>query len=105
MKDYICIDIESNLTSPTVLELAMSTFPDFKWHSGDSDSQGPYVFGTSEEDVQIQIWLGEQPVEMSVSFRNVSSDVFQREERKGILIEMIRKNLIPSLGEIVKFDA
>ncbi len=105
MKDYICIDIESNLTSPKILDLAVSAFPEFKWHSGDSDSQGAYVFGANEEDVQVQIWLGEQPITMSISFRNVSNNAFQREDRKGILVEMMRKNLIPSIGRILKFDA
>ena len=57
------------------------------------------------DHVDIQIWLGEKPFDMSVSFRNAWLTDPEREKSKQALLDVILKNLIPGFGNIVKMDA
>lgn len=105
MKDFVCIDVHSDASDVVVYEAARRAFPDFDWRRGDSDMQGPYVSGRNTDRVQIKIWLGEKPYSMTVSFQDVWPNDLRREERKGVLIDAIIKNLIPSLGNVGNLDA
>jgi hypothetical protein len=105
MKDLITYDIGSKLNAGQVFENVTRALPSFDWRRGDSDAQGPYISGTNDELIQVKLWLGEAPIQMSVSFRRAWPDATDRENRKQQLIESIIKNLIPSIGTIVKMDA
>ena len=79
--------------------------PDFKWHRGDSDAQGPYISGMNSDDVQIKLWLGESPMSIVVSFDDVWRDESDREERKEIFIHSMDTTVVPMLGTVIKRDA
>jgi len=99
MKDFISLDFDSSMAPGDVMALAEHALPDFAWRSGDSDMQGPYVSGMNASDVQIKIWLGEQPFQMSVSFRALHAAADAREKIKEELMERINKVLAPQLGQ------
>jgi hypothetical protein len=101
MKDYVRIDINSALKNAKVFEAVSCEFPEFSWRSGDSDAQGEYVSGTNLGGVQIQCWTSENPMVLSISFRNAGPSVNEREE----ILEKILGNLVPHIGEVVRLDA
>lgn len=105
MKDFVRIDIDSNVNDDFAYKCVRRALPEFSWRRGDSDQQGPYLSGGNADHVDIQIWLGEKPFAMSVLFQDVWPNVPKREEKKEALIADILKNLIPTLGNIVKMDA
>ena len=105
MKDFVTYDIGSNLNAEQVFNNVSRALSTFDWRRGDSDAQGPYISGTNDELIQVKLWLGEAPIQMSVSFRRAWPDAIDRENRKQQLIESITKNLIPSLGTLLKMDA
>lgn len=105
MKDFVRIDIDSDANDAVAYEYALRALPEFSWRRGDSDQLGPYLSGRNADHVQIKIWLGEKPFDMSISFRNAWLNIPEREEKKEALVADILKNLIPSFGNIVKMDA
>ena len=98
MKDFITYDIESELTRSNIYNKAISLFPEFEWRKGDNDSQGKYISGRNEKKVEIQLWLGESPFEMSVCFTGVWENDPNRNNKKEQLIEIIETRLIPIIG-------
>ena len=105
MKDFITYCIRSGLAKKQVFDIVKRTLPDFQWRQGDSDAQGPYVSGSNDDHVQIQLWLGEDPVDMFVSFSRAWMDAGDREKKKSELIEVVDKSVAPLLGAVTKKDA
>ena len=54
--------------------------PAFRWRQGDSDAQGPYVSGSRPDGVHIKFWWGEQPHDLTVSFRSSAADAAAMED-------------------------
>lgn len=104
MKDFICIDIESDLSGDEIRHYVGQLLAEFRWRSGDSDSQGAYVSGMSDEGIQIKLWFDENPIAMSVSFRNVWLESLERESNKQKLIDRVKETFLPVIGKVVKFD-
>ena len=105
MKDFVTYDIHSDLSENQVFEHAVRALPKFKWRRGDSDAQGPYISGMNDEFIQIKLWLGEDPIEMSVSFDGAWANAPDRENRKQQLLDVITTTFLSSLGTIMKMDA
>jgi hypothetical protein len=101
MKDFVSIDIESRLSNDDVYLILSSGLSEFSWRRGDSDMQGPYVSGRDANSVTIQCWTGENPMQMSVSFRGVK-DVSQSEQEQ--LIKKLLNDLVPQIGKTKKND-
>lgn len=70
---------ETRLSKEAMIEKLKYSFPDFRWHGGDSDAQGPYISGTAQNSIRVQIWLGETPYDATVSIRPESVDAAQRD--------------------------
>jgi hypothetical protein len=104
VKDFITYDLRCVLNKKQVFDKAIETLSAFAWRQGDSDAQGPYVSGTSDDHVQVKLWLGEAPIAMSVSFRRAWPEVPDREGRKNEVIDLIERELIPVIGTIMKAD-
>ncbi len=104
MKDFITYDLRSNLSEDQVYEQVCQTLPTFAWRRGNSDAQGFYITGTSNESVRIKLWLDEEPIAMSISFRNAWLETPDRELRKEQLFNLVKTELIPSLGMIIKVN-
>ncbi|KPA13232.1 hypothetical protein MHK_006538 [Candidatus Magnetomorum sp. HK-1] len=104
MKDFVTYDIFCDLNKEQIFAEVVGFLPNFKWRQGDSDSQGPYISGMDDDDIQIKLWLGEEPVEMTISFDDVWLDTSDRDKRKVHFIELIENVIIPPLGVISKFD-
>lgn len=105
MKDFVTYDVRCILAKQQVLDIVTFNLPEFKWRQGESDAQGSYISGINRDDVQIKLWLGEAPVGISVSFDDVWNGEPDREERKGALIQLMDKAVIPLLGTVTKRDA
>jgi hypothetical protein len=102
MKNFISIDLESNLQSNQIVELILKELPQFEWHQGDSDTQGVYVSGKNKEGVQIKFWLDEYPIAASLSFRGMHLDTSNQETvKQQIFHEMIRI-ITKHIGKIVR---
>ncbi|MDD5336391.1 MAG: hypothetical protein PHS32_21845 [Rhodoferax sp.] len=98
MKDFIHVRIKSDLNAEQMLDQFSSKLLGFKWRQGDSDMQGPYISGMNNDGVQVMMWHGEQPNDLTVSFSGAtSSDTENRE-----LIDQLLHRLAPSLGEVVE---
>jgi len=102
MKDFITYDINSKLGEEEIFDLVTKILPNFKWRRGDSDAIGPYVSGRNNGGVRIELVLGENPIEMSVSFRSVPPGISEQENHKLQLVQLIQTTLLPSLGIVVK---
>jgi len=104
MKDFITYNIESILNQSEIYNTANKTLSDFTWRGGDSDSQGKYVSGRNPNDVHIKIWLGEDPVEMSVSYSLawLEENRENRENKKNILLNLVEQKFIPLIGSIME---
>ncbi len=99
MKDFIHIRIRtSGLEAEQIINCFTEKLPSFKWRQGDSDMQGPYVSGTNAGAVQLMMWLGEQPNDLTVSFAGATSSASENRA----LIDQLLQELAPSLGEIVE---
>src|SRR5947207_247010 len=82
MNEFFRYDIRSGLTETEVWTLASRVLPMFRWRRGDSEVQGPYVKGENSDSIMIDLWLGENPIAMTISFRNVPSGLANREDLK-----------------------
>ncbi len=71
MQDFVRIAVTTDLDRDRVLERASAALQGFKWRGGDSDMQGPYVTGTNARGVKVQIWLGEAPADVTLSFHQI----------------------------------
>lgn len=105
MKDYVSIDIQPNISNDLIHKVLMEKLPDFKWRTGDSDMQGPYISGVNSDNIHVKIWLGERPVAMSVSFASVIAEVKVLNDMKEKIIDRIKNDLLPSLGRIINFNS
>lgn len=101
MKDYVRIDIRSDLGQAGWRELLEAALPDFAWRGGDSEAQGPYLSGRRPDDVHIQCWMGEDPAEMAVSFRGTRLS----QAAMASLITMLEQSVLPKAGEVLRVDA
>lgn len=104
MKEFVSVDIQSVCDEAEIKICVERLFLDFTWHSGDSDTQGPYLFGVNEDCVRIQLWLGERPIAMSISFRDMPLDIPERESKMIAITNRVRDNLVAALGEAARFD-
>lgn len=106
MKDYVSIDVRpTTKENNKVFESVKLSLTKFSWRTGDSDALGPYISGRDADDITIQIWLGEEPYAMSVSFEGAWPDSADREIRKQDLLTMITNHVIPNFGEVIKIVA
>lgn len=105
MKDFICIDLKTSLDDNEINNYVRCFFSDFAWRSGNSDMQGRYISGVNIDGVHIQLWLGDRPVAMSISFRDLPTNNPDRESKKMGIVNRVRGTLIPTLGEMVSFEA
>ncbi|HIV70678.1 MAG TPA: hypothetical protein H9903_07095 [Candidatus Aquabacterium excrementipullorum] len=101
MKDYVCIDVRSDLDQAGWRELLKASLPDFAWRGGDSDAQGPYLTGLRPDGVDIQCWMGEAPAEMAVSFRGANLS----QAAMSDLITLLEQRILPKAGEVLSIDA
>ena len=102
MKDFILYDIKSELNQSDIYSKLLVLFPDYDWRLGDSDSQGKYISGRDKNNIDIEIWLGDTPIGMTVCFRGVWENSNNREEEKQKIINLLEKKFIPYLGEKIK---
>lgn len=100
MKDYVNIDINSELDNIQVHSVLSRTLPDFTWRMGDSDMQGGYVSGRSEAGVYIQCWTGESPFALTLSFSGATLD----ETAQNELLNRIDKEVVPCIGNLTAFN-
>lgn len=105
MNDFETFDITHIRSKDVVLARAVRTLPDFTWHGGDSEAQGPYIVGKSKDQIVIKLWLGEEPAILTVSFRNASLNASDRKTRQRDLIESITHTLIPSIKTAEEAEA
>ncbi|MFY9479399.1 MAG: hypothetical protein WAQ08_17285 [Aquabacterium sp.] len=101
MKDYVRIDIRSDLDQAGWRELLKAALPDFAWRGGDSDAQGPYLTGRRPDGVHIQCWMGEAPAAMAVSFRGAKLS----QAAMSSLITTLEQRILPQAGEVLRVDA
>lgn len=104
MNDFNTFPITTSWSKDAVLARAERTLPAFAWHGGDSDAQGSYIWGRSEDRIFIKLWLEEEPAILTVSFRNAWLDAADREDRKRQLIESIMEKWISSIGIVEQPD-
>ena len=101
MKDFISLDVQSDLGKKQILEILSRELPEFTWRSGESDAQGGYITGRSSDSVQIQCWTSERPLSLSISFRSAKGD----QARRTDLAHRFVDHLAPLLGNIVQRKA
>lgn len=104
MKEYVSIDIESDIEATSMFDIFKQLLPEYDWRSGDSDMQGPYLSGKNIDDVRIKIWLGEKPFEMSISFQNSWLNNQDRDNNMENALSRIIQDFIPNFGRVVKTD-
>jgi hypothetical protein len=100
MKDFVSIDIESQLDRMKVLQVCAQQLPEFSWRTGESDALGGYVTGTNKDHVQIKCFTGESPMELSISFRRARVALDKRKELIGTIVHDIG----PAMGTVVKVE-
>lgn len=98
MKDFIHVRMAGELEASALLDRLDDALPNFKWRQGDSDMQGPYVSGVNEDSVQMMWWLGEQPIDVTVSFVQATSSVSSNKA----LMDRLLQDLLPSMGAVVE---
>lgn len=98
MKNFIHFRIKSSLNAEQILGQFSSKLLGFKWRQGDSDMQGPYISGVNNDGVQLMMWHGEQPNDLTVSFSGATSSEAENRE----LIDQVLHRLAPSLGAVVE---
>lgn len=96
MKNFINVDILSELEKIKVHSVLLEYMPDFSWRMGESDMQGGYVSGRNEAGVNIQCWTGETPFAFSISFSNTTLTELEATE----LVNRITQKVLPHIGEI-----
>ena len=96
MKNFISVDIVSNLEKIKVHEILLEHMPDFAWRMGESDMQGGYVSGRNEANVHIQCWTGENPFAFTISFSNTTLTELEATE----LVNRITQKVLPHIGEV-----
>ena len=82
MDDYLSIDVQLKSDFKSTLDQVKENFPDFKWRGGDSDQSGRHIHGTNPGEVDIQIWVEDNPPCICISFNDAWTDLVDREERK-----------------------
>jgi len=101
MSDFFRYDIQSTLRDDDIWKLASRALPMFRWRRGDSDAQGPYIKGQNDDSVMIELWLGENPIAMGISFRNAWKELSTREQLKQTQLDLILKHFVSFLGEVI----
>ena len=105
MKDYILIDVESGISKQELLTHVLDTLPEYQWRSGDSDAIGPYVSGTNKENANIKFWLGENPIEVAVSFSSYRENSLDREAGKQECLDELKESITTGVGVILREDS
>ena len=100
MKDFVRIDLTSELNRVDILHVFSRDLPDFTWRTGDSDAMGGYVSGLDESKVQIQIWTDKSPMDLFISFRASKSDL----EYRSRVLDRVRQSLL-EIGQVIMCDA
>ena len=101
MKDFLTIEFEPRLDEEMMCGAFTTQFPEFSWRRGDSDSQGRYISGTNDALVQIKCWMGEKPMDPTVSFRCAWIGAGERQNKKNDLLDRLL-DLLPVLGRSPK---
>ena len=96
MKDFVRIRLNTDLNSQQAADRLAVALPAFAWRLGDSDAQGPYVSGTDAAGVQVMMWLGEQPADLTVSFAGSNAPAPIR----ALLVNAVQ-DFARSVGEVV----
>ncbi len=104
MKDFFSTSIKTNLSQEDIYSIVSKNLPEFSWRMGDSDSQGLFISGNGKNTEQIQLWLDENLVDVTISLRNVKTDDSNRDEWKKNLINKILISVLPNIGEIGDVD-
>lgn len=105
LKEIINIDVRPSISDDEIFHHFSHTLPKFKWRRGDSDMQGPYLSGVSPDYVDIQVWLGEKPITVFISFTGAWPNDPDRDMRKQQFFEFVINDLILRIGIAVKIDA
>ena len=101
MRDFITYDVRTSLPVERIYEIVAKQLPEFAWRQGDSDAQGPYISGTDSDAVQMKLWLGEDPMTISASFRAIR-DLNKRQSRQIDLVDVLETVVLPGLGIVLK---
>ncbi|MDF3055779.1 MAG: hypothetical protein K0Q74_1686 [Gammaproteobacteria bacterium] len=96
MKNFINVDVVSELDKAKVYSILSECMPDFAWRMGESDMQGGYVSGRNEAGVHIQCWTDENPFAFTISFSNATLNESDANE----LVNRITKKVLPQIGEV-----
>lgn len=95
MEDFVCIDITPihDYGHDFILKEIKNELSQFFWFSNENDSQGRYISGLDKNNISIKLWLDEQPVSISISFRqetqNQKSKGDNKNERDTIIEKVI----------------
>lgn len=100
MKNFINVDILSELEKIKVHSVLLEYMPDFSWRMGESDMQGGYVSGRNEAGVNIQCWTGENPFAFTISFSNTTLTELEATE----LVNRITQKVLPHIGEVKEIN-
>lgn len=74
-----------------------TSIPEADWRMGDSDAQGAYIKGYCQNGIDISIWLGENPADITVNARRFEGD--PTEEVRSIISKL--GTVSKSLGCVV----
>lgn len=103
MKDFFCIDVISNCNQnyEVLLNEIKNDLSQFSWHSNEHDLQGVYIRGTDKDNITIEIWLEEQPVAISISFRQEKDSELSKidaDKRRSMIVENILEFANKNIG-------
>lgn len=98
-KDFITADFHSDLSQSEIYDKLVETLPDFDWHTGDSDAMGPYIKGENKDFVNIELWLDDNIIEFSISFRSLKSELLYSKKQIDELVKLVIDKLSAFLGK------
>lgn len=103
MKDFVCIDVIPNFhqNHEFLLNEINNDLSQFSWHSNENDSQGRYIRGANKNNISIELWLDEQPVAISISFRQERYSKLSKIEidnRKSMIVKNILEFANKNIG-------
>lgn len=103
MKDFFCIDVISNCNHDyeALLNEIKNDLSQFSWHSNEHDLQGVYIRGTDKNNISIELWLEEQPVAISISFRQEKDSELSKidvNERRNMIVKNVLEFANKNIG-------
>jgi len=100
MKDFISTTVTTDLGQEDIFSIVNRSLPSFLWRMGDSDSQGLYISGHGENTEQMQLWLDNDLVDVTISLRNARGSDISRDEWKNKLVNKIINEVLPTIGKV-----